>query len=184
MSITPPDPEWLAGLDQAERKAIEQSPEGRRLLAAAWFKEAYRHQMRGDLKNAEACYQRSIEMTPTAEAYTFLGWTYSFMGQVDLAIAHCKMAIDTDPEFGNPYNDIGAYLIEQGEYESAIPWLEQAMTAPRYEARHYPHFNLGRCHEALGDWNAAMDSYRTALDIDPAYKLAHRRLLQLQARLN
>jgi Tfp pilus assembly protein PilF len=171
MSKTPPDPEWLAGLDGAEREAIEQSPEGRRLLAAAWFKEAYRHQMRGDLKNAEACYQRSIEMTPTAEAYTFLGWTYSFMGQVDLAI-------------GNPYNDIGAYLIEQDDYESAIPWLEQAITAPRYEARHYPHFNLGRCHEALGDWTAAMESYRAALELAPAYKLAHRRLLQLQARLN
>lgn len=184
MSSTPPDPEWLASLDRAELEAIQESPEGRRLLAAAWFKEAYRHQMRGDLKSAEQCYLRSIELSPTAEAYTFLGWTYSFMGQVELAIDQCKLAIATDPEFGNPYNDIGAYLIEQGEYEEAIPWLEQAMTAPRYEARHYPYFNLGRVQEALGDWEAALQLYRQALQLDPEYKLAHRRLLQLQARLN
>lgn len=184
MAITPPDPEWLQGLDRAELEAIQESAEGRRLLAAAWFKEAYRHQMRGDLKHAEMCYLRSIELSPTAEAYTFLGWTYSFMGQVDLAIDHCKRAIETDPEFGNPYNDIGAYLIEQGSYEEAMPWFEQAMSAPRYEARHYPHFNLGRCHEALGDWQAALQSYRQALELEPGYKLAQRRLLQLQARLN
>ena len=49
---------------------------------------------------------------PTAEAYTFLGWTYHFQGRIEDAIAECKRAIEVDPEFGNPYNDIGAYLIE------------------------------------------------------------------------
>ncbi|NIO09761.1 MAG: tetratricopeptide repeat protein, partial [Deltaproteobacteria bacterium] len=45
---------------------------------------------------------------PTAEAYTFLGWTYSFMGQLNEAIEECQRAITLDPDFGNPYNDIGA----------------------------------------------------------------------------
>ena len=34
------------------------------------------------------------------------------MGQLDEAIEECHRAIRTDPDFGNPYNDIGAYLIE------------------------------------------------------------------------
>ena len=54
----------------------------------------------------------SLELHPTAEAHTFLGWTYHFQGKLDEAIAQCRTAIDIDPEFGNPYNDIGAYLIE------------------------------------------------------------------------
>ena len=30
-----------------------------------------------------------------------------------------------DPSYGNPNNDIGASLIEQGKDEKAIPWLLQ-----------------------------------------------------------
>jgi hypothetical protein len=36
------------------------------------------------------------------------------MGLTDDAITECHHAIEVDPDFGNPYNDIGAYLIEQG----------------------------------------------------------------------
>jgi Flp pilus assembly protein TadD len=39
------------------------------------------------------------------------------------AIAECHRAIEIDPDFGNPYNDIGAYLIERGDLRGAIPWL-------------------------------------------------------------
>ena len=50
------------------------------------------------------------------------------------------------PDFGNPYNDIGAYMIELGQFDEAIPWLQQAIEAPRYEPRHFPHYNLGRAY--------------------------------------
>ncbi|MBI4542990.1 MAG: hypothetical protein HY705_08170 [Gemmatimonadetes bacterium] len=38
------------------------------------------------------------------------------MGQrrLDEAIAECKRAIACDPGFGNPYNDIGVYVMEMG----------------------------------------------------------------------
>ena len=54
------------------------------------------------------------------------------------------------PEFGNPYNDIGAYLIEKGQLDEAIGWLEKAKTAERYEPRHFPFMNLGRIYAAKG----------------------------------
>ncbi len=90
-------------------------------LAIEIFRDAYRHQMKGDLHEAAELYRQSIETYPTAEAYTFLGWTYSFMGDFDAAIAECHHAIEIDPDFGNPYNDIGAYLIEKGQIDEAIP---------------------------------------------------------------
>jgi tetratricopeptide (TPR) repeat protein len=102
------------------------------------WKEGYRHQMRGDLANAIASYRQSIEACPTAEAHTFLGWALSFAGRLQDAIQHCLKAIEIDPEFGNPYNDIGVYLIEQDRDDEAIPWLEKAKQAPRYEPRQVP----------------------------------------------
>src|SRR5439155_4307446 len=54
--------------------------------AWSFFQQAYEHQMKGELEEAVNLYKRSINSHPTAEAYTFLGWTYSFMGKLDEAI--------------------------------------------------------------------------------------------------
>src|SRR5262249_48983354 len=131
--------EWLTP-DLAERKR----------LARDRFKDAYDAQMQGELLEAIRLYKESIDAYPTSEAHTFLGWTYSFQGLTDEAIEQCHLAIEVDPDFGNPYNDIGAYLIEKGDLTGAIDWLKRAMSAVRYESYYYPHFNLGRVYEARG----------------------------------
>ena len=87
--------------------------------AIAFLRETYRRQMAGDLDEAIALYERSIALHPTAEAHTFLGWTYSFQGRLEDAIAACKRAIAVDADFGNPYNDIGSYLIKLGRPDEA-----------------------------------------------------------------
>jgi len=87
--------------------------------------------MQGEYQQAIDLYTRSIESFPTAEVYTFRGWTHSFLGVYDCAIAECLEAIKIDPGFGNPYNNIGAYLIEQEKWEEAILWFEKAIAAPR-----------------------------------------------------
>ena len=105
--------------------------DARRELASRFFEEAYRKQMKGEFEEALELYGKSIESFPTAEAYTFRGWTYSQMGRLEEAIAECHLAIEVDPDFGNPYNDIGAYLLQQGKVDEAIPWLRRALDAPR-----------------------------------------------------
>jgi tetratricopeptide (TPR) repeat protein len=148
------------------------------------FRQAYRRQMRGELDQAVMLYRESLCLFPTAEAHTFLGWTYSFQGRLAEAIEECKRAIEVDPDFGNPYNDIGAYLIELGRLDEAIPWLEQALRAPRYESYHFPHFNLGRVYEMKGEPNKAVACYRRAMQEEPDYQLAREALLDLVSRLN
>ncbi|HLG16028.1 MAG TPA: tetratricopeptide repeat protein [Blastocatellia bacterium] len=167
-------PEELLTDEQAEHKRE----------ALGFFQQAYAAQMRGDLDDAADLYKQSIAAYATAEAHTFLGWAYNFMGMVDEAIEECHHAIATDPDFGNPYNDIGAYLIEKGQFEGAIPWLERAMKAPRYEAYFYPHFNLGRVYEARGRLFDALREYKAAIDLNPNYALAVRAFRLVQARLN
>jgi len=158
--------------------------EGNKEQAQELFHRAYEHQMRGELEQAVTLYKQSIEVFPTAEAHTFLGWTYSFMGLFDEAIEECRRAIEVDPDFGNPYNDIGAYLIERGELEAAIPWLEKATRARRYEARAYPHFNLGRVYEAKREYRRALESYRQAWREQPGYATALKAIRRLQAMMN
>ena len=152
----------------------------------AWnlFQQAFERQMKGDLEEAVNLYKQSISTHPTAEGYRFLGWTYSFMGRLDDAIEECHKAIAQDPDFGNPYNDIGAYLIEKGEFEEAITWFQKAMQAKRYESPAYPHLNLGRVYERLGNWTDAIESYKKALTLDPNYKLARKALGRLVSSLN
>jgi tetratricopeptide (TPR) repeat protein len=156
----------------------------RRELAQRFFEEAYRKQMKGELDEAESLYKKSIEAWPTAEAYTFLGWTYSFMGRIDDAIAECHKAIAVDPTFGNPYNDIGAYLLQKGDIDDAIPWFERALEASRYESYCYPHMNLGRAYEAKKQWMKAKTSFENALRERPDYTPARQGLARIRGMLN
>ena len=148
------------------------------------FTVAYRCQRAGELGQAIFHYRRSIELIPTAEAYTFLGWAYSFQGKLDEAIEECRKAIELDPSLGNPYNDIGAYLIELGRPEDALSWLARALTATRYENYSYPYYNLGLAHELLGQTEEAHTRYQNSIEEDPAFTpalLALKRIRNLPA---
>lgn len=154
-------------------------------LQAAWdlLKEAYQYQMGGEYDMAVELYKRSLELHPTAEAYTFLGWTYHFQGKIEEAIAECKKAIQVDPEFGNPYNDIGAYLIEKGQNDEAIHWLERALQSRRYDSYYYPHYNLGRAYMAKEELSKARFHFEQALKLCPEYTLAKQGLEKTRRKL-
>lgn len=160
------------------------TPEDRHEEAQDLFQQAYRAQMTGDWERAAELYKASLEILPTAEAHTFLGWTYHFQGKIQDAIAECKRAIEVDPDFGNPYNDIGAYLIALGRLDEAVPWLERAIQAPRYDPRHFPHFNLGRVYLAKGMFGRARECFQEALRIEPSYALASRAIENLRRLVN
>ncbi|NIO06419.1 MAG: tetratricopeptide repeat protein [Proteobacteria bacterium] len=133
------------------------------------FETAYQLHMSGELEEAIRFYGLSIEVKPTAKAHTFLGWAYSHQGNYDKAIAECLKAIELDPDYGNPYNDIGAYYIEKGMYEEAIPFLKQAIEAKDYLHYEFPHFNLGRVYVTKGMYREAMEEFKKALEIEPNY---------------
>ena len=149
-----------------------------------YFQKAYEFQMKGKYEDAIRNYKLSLDLNPTTEAYTFLGWTYSFIGEYEKAIEECKNAIDVNPELGNPYNDIGAYLMKQDKYDEAIPWLELALNSKKYENYEFAHVNLGRALEMKGLWFEALDEYRKAIDKAPDYKLAKEHYNRLQGLLN
>lgn len=136
----------------------------------------------GEYESAAERFRQSIEAYPTAEGHTFLGWSLSHLGQTEEAIAQCKKAIALDPDYGNPYNDIGVYLIDLGRPDEAVPWLKKAMQAKRYCCVHYPHFNLGRILLMKGRVEEAARAFERALSHQPDYLPARRALEVIRER--
>ncbi len=152
-----------------------------RWAARQAFQAAYILQSAGELERAADAYERSLRLFPNAEAHTFLGWTYSFMGRYEEAISECRKAIEVDVSFGNPYNDIGAYLIELGRLDEAIPWLEKAVAASRYCCYFYAHTNLARVYLHKRMPEKARKALHAALRVNPDYAPARELLRHLES---
>ena len=155
-----------AGLAQPRDDGIKLSPEQR---AEAHWQAGYLLHSMGDYQRAIESFRVSIAARPTAEAHTFLGWSLSHIGRIDDAIAQCRIAIRIDPDFGNPYNDIGVYLMTLGKSAEAVPWFEKAIAAKRYCCYQFPHFNLGRVLLEQGKLREAQRRFERALEFDPYY---------------
>lgn len=136
---------------------------------------------KGDLDGALDTFRDSVKHFATAEALTYIAWIIGIRGDYDKAIDLCKKAIELDPSYGNPYNDIGSYLIKKNKLVAAIPWLEKAKMSKNYEQRHYPHINLGRVYALLGKNEDAILEFETALELSPNYPNIKEILAQLKA---
>jgi Tfp pilus assembly protein PilF len=168
---------WVCALAAAQ--SAEPSPEER---AAAQWQAGYVLHVLGDYEGAIETFRASIATHPSAEAHTFLGWSLAHLGRVDEAIAQCKIAIELDPEFGNPYNDIGVYLMGTGRADEAIPWFEKAIAARRYCCYQFAHSNLGHVLLGQGRIAEARQAFERALEHDPEYLPALAGLLYVRQR--
>lgn len=148
------------------------------------FERGYRLQMDGELPEAIEAYRRSLHHEETAEAHTFLGWALSHQDKLDRAIEECYQAIQIDPDFGNPYNDIGVYELQKGNLKEAMSWFDDALRAPRYDSYCFPHFNLGRCHLYRGHFERAARHFKETLKERPDFEKARDALRQIKNRLN
>ena len=60
----------------------------------------------------------------------------------------------------------------------------KAIEAPRYDPRHFPHFNLARVHIQRYEYGEAIEHLRRALELDPQYGSARRELQRILTRMN
>lgn len=148
-------------------------------LAEQLWQQGYVFHVLGAYPQAIILFRRSIGVRPTAEGHTYLGWSLSHVGQLDEAITECKRAIAVDPDFGNPYNDIGVYLVWLGRTDEAIPWLRKAISAKRYCCYQFPHFSLGQILLNKGRVLEARRLFEKALKFDPDYAPAKEALKEI-----
>ncbi|MFQ6112322.1 MAG: tetratricopeptide repeat protein, partial [Nitrospinota bacterium] len=163
--------------------AEEMSPAERAKKAEELFQEGYYYHQIGRYEEAIVVYRRSLELKRTAKTHTFLGWSLGHLGKLDAAIAQCKKAIALDPDYGNPYNDIGVYLMQKKLYDEAIPYLKKAMKAKNYCCPFFPHHNLGSIYAVRGEYEKALREFKEALKLKPDFLPAQRAIELIRSQL-
>lgn len=153
-------------------------------LALEYFEKAYRLHLSGKIKEAIKAYRKSLSYFPTAKTYTHLGWALSLEKRYEEAIEKCKIAIELDPDYGNPYNDIGTYLIALNKYDEAIYWLQKALDAKDYSTKYIPLFHLGKIYEQKGFYFTALKYYSDSLEQNSEFEPAKIAYFKLVAMMN
>lgn len=144
--------------------------------AAIYFDLGNRHQQKGDLNQAVACYYKALDIRPGfVGAYNNLGIAFSRMGSNHEAIDCYLTAIKLKPDFAQAYDNLGNLFFDSGAIDKAIACYRKAIDLDRDFAHAY--YNLGNAYEAKGSIEQAVGCFKKAQEIlpsDPAinFKLA------------
>lgn len=113
-----------------------------------------------------------IQNTPTNNGEALaLNNTAAFMLQQDIELeavrAMLQQAIDLDPNYASPYNNLGRLFVKRNELDRAITEYQRAIALSPNNPLY--HFNLGAAYERKGDLTASVQAYQAAIKLDPAY---------------
>lgn len=136
-----------------------------------------------DYPTALEAFSKARNYRETAEVLTLMGWTHSLMAQMEKAKSYCLKAIKQDPDYGPPYNDLGSYLLSEGQVEEALKWFELAKKAPNYQNREYPYINAGRAFMTKRKLGRALDEFSKALTLAPYHDELHQTVEKLKKSL-
>lgn len=138
----------------------------------------------GDDQGAVEDYTRAIELDPPPEtkAATYLNrcLSYSNLGEQDLALADCSVAINLRPSHGLAYQNRGLVRRRLEDFQGSLQDYNIAIQiAPDSPD---PYYNRGLTREAMNDLVGAMQDFSKAITIDPNYVFAlyDRGLLHLE----
>jgi Tfp pilus assembly protein PilF len=137
-----------------------------------------------DLDKAMDCFTKAMNYKETAEVLTLLAWVHSMGQNYEKAKSLCLKAIQKDPDYGPPYNDLGTYLLSQGEVEESLKWFNLAKKAVNYQNREYPYINSGRAWMAKKNFEKALDEFSKALTLAPFHEELHQTVEKLKRTLH
>jgi tetratricopeptide (TPR) repeat protein len=86
-------------------------------------------------------------------------------GDVPVAIANLKKAIEIDPAYARAHLHLGEALLRAGQFEKALESVKHAILLEPDSA--LAHTNLGRIEARRGDLSAAIAAHRQAIELDP-----------------
>lgn len=128
-------------------------------------------------------FHKALSYKETAEVYTLIGWVHSLLDNLEDAKKYCVKAINIDPDYGAPFNDLGSYLLKEGSIEEALKWFEKAKMAVNYQNREYPYINSGRAYMSIKNVPKALNEFSMALTLAPYHKDLHNTVEKLKRAL-
>jgi tetratricopeptide (TPR) repeat protein len=180
-AIQPPeDPGIYPPLRRSQKVMLGMAGAAVVLAAAAWFvfdyiatapgraQAAYDLGMRklgaNDLEGAIADFTRSIETSPTAEAYLQRGNAYAQLGRPEVALEDWARAIAMNLELTEAYTARGAYYRAQGDHQRALADLNRSIAIrPTVEA----YYERGQLYHTLGKFPEALQDFDRAIELQP-----------------
>ena len=124
-------------------------------------------------EKALGLFKKALNYIETAEALTLIGWSFSLLKNLDEAKSYCMKAISLDPNYGPPYNDLGSYLLSEGQVGESLKWFELAKKAVNYQNREYPYINAGRAYMSRNEYDLALSEFSKALTLAPFHEELH-----------
>ncbi len=144
------------------------------------------HKWVGDIEYdlARESFMRALNFKETSEAYNLIGWTYSLENKFEMAKKFCLKAIQIDPSYGAPYNDLGTYLLAEGEINESLKWFELAKNSRHYQNREYPYINAGRAYLNQREFKKALEEFSMAVTLAPFNEELHTTIQRIKDTLN
>lgn len=119
-----------------------------------------------------------------AEAHELLSLTYRNTGDLDRSVDHAKKATASAPDRWQGWRELGLSLQSQATPESIAAaqraFRKAIQLAPRESDLHY---QLGKIAAGRGEWKAAAEHLRAALEIHPLNRQPYPLLIQAMLRL-
>jgi tetratricopeptide (TPR) repeat protein len=170
LSLPKPKPE-----PAAPRARVDEDPTiaCERPTAYGYFLDGCEAEDGGNLKMAEECYRRALDLEPSiAAAHTNLGTIYYDRGELKGARAAFEQALELEPSQPEARFNLGNLLEDLGETELAIAELRRVCSlSPSFADAHY---NLGVLLAKVGGLAQAQEHIKRYLELDSTSEWATR----------
>ncbi len=126
------------------------------------------------LDDALHSYQKALEISPVdIDIHLAIGNVYFYFKQKQLkpSLDSYESALAIDPKSSAALVGIGAVLVEMGELDRAVSYLNAALTIEPNDAQAY--CNLGHAFMLKKQTNEAIYFYNKALELDPTFADAY-----------
>ena len=129
-------------------------------------------QKMGDVDSAIICFERALSVKPKMpQAQNNLGIAYQAQGDSDQAIACFEQAVAMDSNYGPAHHNLAKSFIQLKQWSRAAASCKKAFAVePLLVAAKC---DEGRCWMELEEYGNAEQCFRTVLQKDPEYALAH-----------
>jgi Tfp pilus assembly protein PilF len=174
----------LRSVDDSSETSIQSLELQRQKRFENLIEQAHELIQRKNFKQAQIVLEKALNYQETAQAYNLLSWCYSLQGEIKTAKSLCMKAIKTDPAHGAAYNDLGSYLLSEGEVKESLKWFELAKNARQYQNREFAFINAGRAYVELREFKKALKEFSLALTLAPENDELHKTVSHLKETLN
>jgi type IV pilus assembly protein PilF len=127
--------------------------------------------------------ERAVDLDPRlAAAHSALALAYDQLDEPDQAEDHHRRAAEIDPGDSDVQNSYAVFLCRQNRWSDAERYFERAVQDERYPLRATAYVNAGNCARGANDLAKAEESYRRAIEIDPANRDAMAGMVEVAVR--